>query len=120
MLFDLNYYYNPQCIKNRLIIIRDKDCVYCAIKPNYNYIRKISSIIIEPVTKKYRDRIVEGSLFFKRHFWNSDWDFNKMIEINWVGVFIGIDTSLNINSEPNGCHFNIEGGIDLDTVEYLN
>jgi hypothetical protein len=120
MLFDLNFYYNPQCIKNRLIIIRDKDCVYCAIKPNYNYIRKISSIIIEPVTKKYRDRIVEGSLFLKRHFWNSDWDFNKMIEINWVGVFIGIDTSLNINSEPNGCHFNIEGGMDLDTVEYLN
>ena len=120
MLFDLNYYYNPQCIKNRLIIIRDKDCVYCAIKPNYNYIRKISSMIIEPVTKKYRDRIVEGSLFFKRHFWNSDWDFNKMIEINWVGVFIGIDTSLNINSEPNGCHFNIEGGMDLDTIEYLN
>jgi hypothetical protein len=43
-----------------------------------------------------------------------------MIEINWVGVFIGIDTSLNINSEPNGCHFNIEGGMDLDTIEYLN
>jgi len=120
MLFDLNFYYNPQCIKNRLIIIRDKDCVYCAIKPNYNYIRKISSMIIEPVTKKYRDRIVEGSLFFKRNFWNSDWDFNKMIEINWVGVFIGIDTSININSEPNGCHFNIEGGMDFDTVEYLN
>jgi len=120
MLFDVNLYYNPQCIKNRLIIMRDKECVYCAIKPNYNYIRKISSMIIEPVTKKFKDRIVEGSLFFKRNFWKSDWDFTKTIEINWVGVFVGIDTSIHVNSEPNGCHFNVEGGIELDTIEYLN
>lgn len=120
MIFDVNFYYNPQCIKNRLIMIRDKECVFCAIKPNYNYIRKISSMIVEPVTKKYRERIIEGSLFFKKNFWESSWDFNKMIEINWLGVFIGIDTNVNVNSEPNGCHFNIDGGMDLNTIEFLN
>ena len=120
MMFDNDFYYNSQCIKNRLIMIRDKECVFCAIKPNYNYIGKISSMIIEPVTKKYRDRIVEGSLFFKKQFWNGNWDLNKMIEINWIGVYIGIDTSININSEPNGCHFNFDGGMDLKTVEFLN
>jgi hypothetical protein len=120
MYFDKNFYYNPQCIKNRLIMMRDKECAYCAIKPNYNFLRKISSMIVEPVTKKYRERIIEGSLFFKRGFWKSDWDFNKMIEINWLGVFIGIDTDLIINSEPNGCHFNLDGGMDLNTIEFLN
>ena len=120
MMFDLNYFYNPQCIKNRLIMMRDKECVFCAIKPNYNYIRKISSMIIEPVTKKYSDRIVEGSLFFKKQFWNGDRVFNKMIEITWLGVYIGIDTNVNINSEPNGCHFNLDGGMDLKTIQFLN
>ena len=120
MMFDKNYYYNPQCINNRLIMIRDKECVYCAIKPNYNYIQKISSILVEPVTKKYRDRIIEASLFFKKIFWNSDWNFEKTIEINWLGVLLGIDTNININSQPNGCHFNLDGGMDLTTIEFLN
>ena len=122
MMFDKNYYYNPQCITNRLIMIRDKECVYCSIKPNYNYIQKISSIIVEPVTKKYKDRIVEASLFFKKKFWDSDsdWKFEKTIEINWLGALIGIDTNININSQPNGCHFNIDGGMDLKTIEFLN
>jgi hypothetical protein len=120
MMFNMNFYYNPQCIKNRLIMIRDKECVYSAIKPNYNYIRKISSIIVEPATKNYRERIVPGSLFFKKQFWNSAWEFKDMIEINWLGVFIGIDTNINIDSEPNGCHFNFDGGMDLDTIEFLN
>lgn len=120
MMFDKNFYYHPQCINNRIVMIRDKECVYCATQPNYNYHQKISSIFVEPITKKYKDRILESSLFFKKQFWKNDCEFNKIIEINWLGILIGINTNLNINAEPNGCHFNIEGGMDLDIIDFLN
>jgi hypothetical protein len=120
MIFDPLFFYHPLSIKSRIMCIGSKECVYCSIMPNYNYFKKVSSMVLEPLSKGYRERMITGSLFFKRDFWAGDWAFNKTKEINWIGVYIGLNTGLNINAEPNGCHFEIDGGMDIETIKYIN
>jgi hypothetical protein len=114
MVFSDKYYYHPLSIKNRLAEIMDSPykMLYSSTIPNYDYAHRLSTIVVEPLTKIFKDRIVNESLFYSELTAN----FREMKEMDWRKYFVGLIVHDDVKYEPNGCHFINEDGFDQNII----
>jgi glycosyltransferase involved in cell wall biosynthesis len=122
-------YYPANSIKLRVLELlkSGKDCVTCSSIGCFDINKYVSMVNVPPHRLPFSERISEGSLCFKKTFWEEqkfsndsyyseakeflEGRENKTFEISWVGVLVAILHNRNtsdkimIDQSPNGCHY---------------
>lgn len=122
-------YYPANSIKLRVLELlkSGKDCVTCSSIGCFDINKYVSMVNVPPHRLPFSERISEGSLCFKKTFWEEqkfsndsyyseakeflEGRENKTFEISWIGVLVAILHNRNtsdkimIDQSPNGCHY---------------
>jgi hypothetical protein len=122
-------YYPANSIKLRIVELlkSGKDCLTCSAIGCFDINRYVSMVNVPPHRLPFSERISEGSLCFKKSFWeeqkfNDQSMFseakeflsgreNQTLETSWVGILVALLHNRNtsdkimIDQSPNGCHY---------------
>jgi hypothetical protein len=122
-------YYPANSVKLRIfeLLKSGKDCLACSAIGCFDINRYVSMVNVPPHRYPFSERISEGSLCFKKSFWEeqkfSDSSLyseakefltgreNRTLETSWEGILVALLHNRNtsdkiiIDQSPNGCHY---------------